>query len=137
MPAVECPASGLATWEDAVNESEPYLPQEVRDGLARARDRDRRRSGGRLRVQVGDTWYPILRYDETGFEVALQTAPKLRGLVEIHEGPRFLRSVLIVATEPVGDAMRYVFKRATAARTSPPLDYERPSDEPLGYLTSR
>ena len=131
------PALGVTTWEDAVNESEPYLPQDVREGLLRARDRDRRRGGGRLRVQMGETWFPILSYDETGFEVALQTAPKLRGLVEIHEGPRFLRTVLIVATEPVGDAMRYVFKRATAARTSPPLDYERPSETPSGYLTSR
>ncbi|WP_299812836.1 hypothetical protein [uncultured Jannaschia sp.] len=120
-----------------MDETEPHLPQEVREGLARARDRARRQTGGRLRVQMGDTWYPILSYDDAGFDVALQTAPKLRGLVEIHEGPRLLRSVLIVATEPVGTVMRYTFKRATAARTTAPLDYVRSGDEPLGYLASK
>lgn len=111
-----------------------YLPEEVRQGLARARARDRRATGGRMRVQVGDDWYPISAYDDDGFEVALEVAPKLRGLVEIHEGARLLRSVLIVAMAPTGTAMRYAFKRATAARDTAPLDYERRSEAPAGYL---
>ena len=124
-------------WRFAVTDSDMFfLPKDVREGLARARARDRKASGGRLRVQVGDTWYPITAYDETGFEVALEVAPKLRGLVEIHEGPRLLRSVLIVAMEPSGDVMRYAFKRATAARTTAPLDYERMGDLPSGYLSA-
>lgn len=117
--------------------SEPdhsYLPAEVLEGLARARDRDRRATGGRLRVQVGDDWYPITSYDAAGFEVAIEVAPKMRGLVEIHEGPTLLRSVLVVAVEQVGGAMRYAFKRTTAARKTPPLDYVRAGDAPAGYL---
>lgn len=112
------------------------LPQAVRSGIARARDRDRRASGGRLRVQTGEAWYPILSYDAAGFDVALEVAPKLRGLVEIHEGPRHLRSALIVATEPSGGVMRYVFKRVTAARMTAPIDYARDEDLPSGYLPS-
>lgn len=113
------------------------LPEAVRDGLARARDRDRRATGGRLRVQAGQDWHPILSYDSGGFEVALDVAPRLRGLVEIHDGPRHLHSALIVATEPSGRTMRYVFKRSTAARSTAPLDYARDGDVPAGYLPSR
>ncbi|MCK0167887.1 hypothetical protein MWU52_10035 [Jannaschia sp. S6380] len=113
-----------------------YLPKEVRDGLARARDRDRRATGGRMRVHVGEDWYPIAAYDDEGFEVALDVAPKLRGLVEIHEGAQLLRSVLIVAAAPTDTTMRYVFKRATAARDAAPLDYVRSGTDPVGLLTA-
>ncbi|GIT90980.1 hypothetical protein JANAI62_14350 [Jannaschia pagri] len=111
-----------------------FLPKDVREGLLVAQKRARRTSGGKLRVHVGDTWYPIRSYDETGFDVGLDVAPKLRGLVEIHEGSRILRTVLIVAAEPSGDVMHYDFKRATAARDTPPLDYPSDTTEPVGYL---
>ena len=100
-----------------------YLPKEVREGLERARSRDRRSSGGRLRVQVGDDWYPIRAWDRDGFEVALDHAPRLRGLVEIHDGPRMVRSALIVAGEVSGGTMRYGFKRVTTVRSAAPVDY--------------
>ncbi|WP_139176554.1 hypothetical protein [Jannaschia faecimaris] len=121
-----------------MSESDLYhLPKDVRDGLALARERDRKATGGRLRVQMGDTWYPIITFDEAGFEVLLSAfdgAPNLRGLVDIHEGPRMIRTVLIVAGEPSGETMRYDFKRATAPRTQAPVDYERKVDAPAGYL---
>lgn len=122
-----------------MSESEIYhLPVEVRNGLALARARDRKATGGRLRVQMGDTWYPIVSFDASGFEVPMQVfdgAPPLRGLVEIHEGPRMIRSVLVIAGEPTGDTMRYDFKRATIPRTQAPVDYERASEAPAGFLT--
>ncbi|MFO6464542.1 hypothetical protein ACK8OR_09120 [Jannaschia sp. KMU-145] len=114
-----------------------HLPKEVRDGLIAARARHQRATGGRLRVQVGDDWYPIRSCDDTGFEVGLDAAPKLRGLVEIHDGPRVVRSALIVAGDPNGDAMRYEFKRVTAARQNAPLDYERDGEAPAGLITVR
>ncbi|CTQ31563.1 hypothetical protein [Jannaschia rubra] len=115
--------------------ADPFpLPEDVREGLQKARDRDRRKTGGRLRVQVGDAWYPISAYDEHGFEVALSVAPKLRGLVEIHDGARLLRSVLIVAGEPLGEVMRYDIKRGTDARTDAPVDYEQPEGRPSAIL---
>lgn len=110
------------------------LPEAVRAGLLRARDRDRRATGGRLRVQVGEDWHPILAYDAAGFEVSLDAAMSLRGLVEIHDGPRHVHSALIVATEPVDGVMRYVFKRSTAARATAPLDYARDGDAPAGLI---
>ncbi|WP_179378919.1 hypothetical protein [Jannaschia marina] len=121
-----------------ISEADLYhLPVEVREGLALARKRDRRATGGRLRVQMGETWFPIVTFDDAGFEVPLEAfagAPNLRGLVEIHDGPRLIRTVLIIAGEPTGDTMRYDFKRATAARAQAPVDYERASDIPAGYI---
>ena len=110
------------------------LPRDVREGLIAARARDRLRSGGKLRVQVGADWYPILSYDDAGFEVAPDVAPKLRGLVEIHEGPSCLRTALIVAGEPGRRAVRYEFKRSTPVRDTAPVDYERATEAPAGYL---
>ncbi len=113
------------------------LPADVRAGLTAARARDRRTTGGRLRVQMGANWYPIAAFDATGFEVplaAFDDAPALRGLVEIHDGPRMIRSVLAIAVATVGDMMRYDFKRATLPRTRAPLDYESDVPEPAGYL---
>jgi hypothetical protein len=114
-----------------------HLPKEVRDGLLAARARDRRATGGRLRVQVGEDWYPIRAFDATGFEVAIDAAPKLRGLVEIHDGPTLLQTALIIACEADADVMRYEFKRVTAARADAPVDYERASEAPAGFLTAR
>lgn len=112
------------------------VPSEARESLSRAEARDRKASAGRMRVQVGEAWYPIAALDDAGFEVALDVAPKLRGLVEIHEGPRLLRSALIVAMGPIGDVMRYAFKRTTAPRMTAPLDYERTDALPSGYLAA-
>ena len=66
----------------------------------------------------------------------MDAAPHLRGLVEIHDGARHLRSALIVATEATGTTMRYVFKRSTAVRATAPLDYVREGAAPAGYLPS-
>lgn len=115
-----------------------FLPREVLEGLVQARRLHRRKSGGGMRVQVGQAWYPIRAYDETGFEVARDDAPKLRGLVEIHDGARMVRSALIVAAETLDGAIRYGFKRATAVRSTQPLDYETGGEAPAGgYLTAR
>lgn len=122
-----------------MNESEFYhLPKEVRAGLAAAQAKDRKATGGRLRVQMGETWYPIHSFDGTGFEIMLDVmagGPMLRGLVDIYEGPRMVRSVLIIAGEPDGKTMRYDFKRTTAPRVQAPVDYVRATDAPAGYLT--
>lgn len=113
-----------------------FLSKEVLEGLDRARQRDRKKTGGSLRVQIGDDWYPLLSYDRTGFEVAADIAPKLRGLVEIHDGPRHVRTALIMATEVTDGAIRYSFKRTTAPRLFAPVDYVLNSEQPAGYLTA-
>jgi hypothetical protein len=111
-----------------------FLSDEVRAGLDAARDRARRGTGGKLRVQIGDDWFPIRAFDATGFEVDLGAAPRLRGAVELHDGPRHVHSALIVATERRGDAIRYVFKRLTRVPDGQPLDYARETPEVAGLL---
>ncbi|WP_043919765.1 hypothetical protein [Jannaschia aquimarina] len=101
-----------------------YISPEIRMGLEAAR-KAAHRHGRRLRVQVGDIWYPIRSMDDDGIEIALDVAPKLRGHIEIHEGPRVIRTALIVAAEVRDDVMRYAFKRATAPRNEAPVDYVR------------
>ena len=58
-----------------------YLPKEVREGLEQARKAARRKSN-RLRLQAGDEVFPVLRAWDDGFALALEDAPKLRGLVD-------------------------------------------------------
>lgn len=99
------------------------FPTNLRTDPRRTSVKPRTQGRGRLRVQMDDVWFPITAFDATGFEVPRDVAPKLRGLVSIYDGSRLLHIVLVMAAEPVGDAMRYEFKRATVARTTAPLDY--------------
>lgn len=113
-----------------------FLPEEVREGLERAQARDRVRRG-RLRVQTGDAWVPVTAIDATGFEVAQGHAPRLRGLVEVHDGARHVRTCLVVAAEPTPrGGMRYEFKRDTAVRHAAALDYVAEREAPAGYLAA-
>ena len=112
-----------------------YLPDAVREELAAARKSERRKRATRV-VHVGDEAYPILEMTEEGFAVEADTAPRLRGFIDIYDGPRHLYQALIVASEEIGDMMRYEFKRNTAAAVSAPVDFERPDDRPAGLLPS-
>jgi hypothetical protein len=112
-----------------------FLPDAVRQELAAARKSARRKRATRV-VHVGDEAYPILEMTEDGFSVEADTAPKLRGFIDIYDGPRHLYQALIVASEEIGDMMRYEFKRNTAAAASAPVDFERPDDRPAGLLPS-
>ncbi len=112
------------------------LPKEVLAGLHAAQKRDRKRRS-RRRVHVGDAVYPILDFAEEGFAVDADTAPHLRGLVDIYEGVRHLYQALIVASAQDGDVMRYEFKRNTLATDHAPLDFERASNAPVALLPHR
>lgn len=101
-----------------------YLPKYLRDELAAAQRQTRKAKATRT-VHVGDEAYPILDMGEEGFAVEAATAPKLRGLIDIFDGPRHLYQALIVASAEEGDLMRYEFKRNTATQTAPPVDFER------------
>jgi len=110
-----------------------FLPQSVRDELAAAQKQDRRRRATRV-VHVGDEAFPILEMTERGFSVDAEDAPRLRGLIDIYDGPRHLYQALIVASEQVGDLMRYEFKRNTPAETRAPVDFETGTDRVAGLL---
>ena len=110
-----------------------YLPKDVRDGLEAARKRDQIKKS-RLRVQVGDEKFTILRYWDEGFSLDAEHAPHLRGLVDVYDGARHLSQCLIVASEEDAGEMVYEFKRETIAADRAPLDYEQSEHAPVALI---
>ena len=111
-----------------------FLPKEVRDGLDAARTRDMKRKS-RLRVELGGHVFPILRFWETGFAVDAARTAHLRGLVDVYDGARQVFQCLIVASTVENGELVCEFKRATAVRDTPALDFWRDENAPVGYLT--
>lgn len=110
-----------------------YLPKEVRAGLELARKANMKKKS-RLRVQVGDQTFTILRHWDDGFALDLDDAPHVRGLVDVYDGGRHLSQCLIVASEEEGGEMVYEFKRATTVSEKPPLDYFRDEAAPVALI---
>ncbi len=109
------------------------LPEEVLEGLRQARARDHGRKN-RLRVQVGDEQFSILRLWEGGFSLDAEAAPHIRGFVDIYDGTRQLYQCLVVCSSLEGGERIYEFKRQTAALEEAPLDYYRDEDAPIALL---
>jgi len=110
-----------------------FLPKEVAEGLNAARKKSLLKSS-RLRVHAGGDIVKVLRYWDTGFAVDLESAPKLRGLVDLYDGGKHLYQCLIVAAEEDGDEMAYEFKRNTMAADKAPLDFVRDANAPIALL---
>lgn len=110
-----------------------FLPKEVREGLEAARKRDLKRKS-RLRVQVGEAVFPILRFWDEGFALDASMTPNLRGLVDVFDGANHIFQCLIVATTAEGGELVCEFKRSTAVLDRPALDYWRDENAPVGYL---
>ena len=110
-----------------------YLPKEVREGLEAARVASLKKAS-RLRVMVGDDFFPVLALWKDGFAVELETAPALRGLVDLYDGSRHLYQCLIVASEAESGEMRYEFKRNTVVADQAPLDFYRDPTAPVALL---
>ena len=110
-----------------------FLPKEVREGLEAARKRDRLRKS-RLRVQVGEAVFPILRFWDGGFALDADRAPKLRGLVDIYDGARHIFQCLIVASVEDNGEVVCEFKRSTTVEDGPALDFWRDENAPVAYL---
>lgn len=110
------------------------LPEDILRGIEAAQRRAVRR-GSRLNVQAGDHVLPILRLWEGGFSVDAARSPRLRGLVDIYDGPRHLSQALIIAAGEEGGEMTYEFKRDTAITASPIRDYVEDRGATAGYLT--
>lgn len=110
-----------------------YLPQSLREELLRARQ-DAAAKRTRLRVEAAGESYRLTKLTRAGFSIAIEDAPKLRGLVDLFEGGRHLSQCLIVAAAEDGDQMVYEFKRNTAAHDGAPLDFERAVDAPIALL---
>lgn len=110
-----------------------FLPKEIAEGLDMARKREATRKS-RLRVQVGEAVFPLLRFRHDGFAMDADLAPKLRGLVDVYDGSRHIFQCLIMASEQEHGQVVYEFKRNTAVRDAAPLDYWRDEHAPIGYL---
>ncbi|MBM3615936.1 MAG: hypothetical protein FJX28_11035 [Alphaproteobacteria bacterium] len=110
-----------------------FLPKDIVEGLAMARNREAARKS-RLRVQVGEAVFPVLRFWHDGFAMDAVLTPKLRGLVDVYDGSRHIFQCLIVASSEEHGQIVYEFKRNTAVRDSAPLDYWRDEHAPVGYL---
>jgi hypothetical protein len=111
-----------------------FLPTEVRDGLEAARKREQRKRS-RLHVQVGDAVFPVLRFWQDGFALDGDLSPgKLRGLVDLYDGPRHVLQCLIVASAAENGELVCDFKRATAVSDRAAADYWRGENAPVGYL---
>jgi hypothetical protein len=112
-----------------------FLPKEVREGLEAARKRDQNRKS-RLRVQVGEAVYPVLRLWEDGLALDADLAPHLRGLVDVYDGARHLMQCLIIASNVENGALICDFKRSTNVTEKPALDFWKDENAPVGFLPS-
>lgn len=110
-----------------------YLPKEIQADLDAARIETARRKS-RYRVEAGAQSFRVLRLWDGGFSVATETAPELRGLVDLFDGGRHLYQALIVASEEEVGEVLYEFKRNTAAADAAPLDFARDPDAPIALL---
>jgi hypothetical protein len=111
-----------------------FLPEDVRKGLDAARKKDQKRRS-RLRLQVGDAIFPVLRFWDKGLALDAGLAPgQLRGLVDVHDGSRHVFQCLIVASSIENGELVCDFKRATPVADRAALDFERDANAPVGYL---
>lgn len=110
-----------------------FLPKDVRDGLEMARKRGNRRKS-RLRVQVGEAVFPVLRFWDEGFALDAGMAPNLRGLVDVYDGARHICQCLIVASSVENGELICDFKRSTLVSDRAPLDFWRDENAPVAYL---
>jgi hypothetical protein len=110
-----------------------FVPKEVQAGLDRAR-LARLKKASRIRLSADGVTYKVLRMWKTGFSIDAETAPNLRGLVDLYDGAIHLFQCLIVASEAEADEMRYEFKRLTAVSDKPALDFELSTDAPIALI---
>jgi hypothetical protein len=111
-----------------------FLPKEVREGLEAARKRDHKRKS-RLRVQVGEAVFPILRFWDEGFALDAGMTPNLRGLVDVYDGARHIFQCLIIASSTENGELVCDFKRSTMVSDRAPLDFWRDENAPIAYLS--
>jgi len=112
-----------------------FLPKEVREGLEKARKAALRRKS-RLRICAGGETFQILRLRQDGFALDAETAPHLRGLVDIYDGSKHLYQALVVASREDEDRgeLLFEFKRNTAATDKAPLDFYRDENAPIALI---
>lgn len=110
-----------------------FVPKEIQDGLDKAR-LAALTSKARLRLVANGTGHPILRIWKSGFALEAETAPHLRGLVDIYDGAIHHFQCLIVASEEANGEKRFEFKRLTAVSDRAARDFEVAQDAPKALV---
>lgn len=110
-----------------------FLPKDVREGLDAARKRDQKKRS-RLRVQVGEAVFPVLRFWDEGFALDASLTPNLRGLVDVYDGARHIFQCLIIASAHENGELVCDFKRSTMVSDRAPLDFWRDENAPVALL---
>jgi len=110
-----------------------YISPEVRKGLLAAQEKAMH-SSGRLSVHVGEEAFSIDKLWDGGFEIDRLRDPKLRGAVDIYDGPKHLFNALIIYSELQDEMMRYEFKQVSQAREQAPSDFVREQPAPIALL---
>lgn len=72
---------------------------------------------------------------DTGFAIEGETAPRLRGRVEIYDGSRLLYQCLVIDSAESGDEYVFEFKWVHAIPDRPPADFVREADAPIAMLS--
>ncbi len=110
-----------------------FLPEAVRQGLEEARKAALKRKD-RLSVHDGDDTYRIRRFWDGGFALDLEGSERLRGHVDIYDGPKHLYQCLVVSSVDDGDERVFEFKWLTPVTDKPAADFVRPDFVPAGLL---
>lgn len=110
-----------------------FLPDAVREGLEEARKAAMKRRD-RLAVHDGDDVYRIRRFWDGGFALDPEGSERLRGRVEIYDGPKHLYQCLVVSSiEDEGERV-FEFKWLTPVADGPAPDFVRPDFVPAGLI---
>lgn len=112
-----------------------FLADHVAAALQEARRKEAAKRN-RLKAVVGDRTFPVLRIDDRGFSIASEAPPKMRGYVDLFDGPQRLGRQLVVLASHRGGVARYEFKLQSAEGEAP-ADYVRESEKVAGLLTVR
>ena len=113
-----------------------FLPEAVRKGLEDARKAALRRKD-RLSVRDGDATHRIRRLWDGGFALDLNGSDKLRGYVDIYDGPKHLYQCLVVSAVADDEERVFEFKWLTPVADRPAADFVYPDFVPAGLLEKR
>ncbi len=111
---------------------ESSLPGEVLSAMEAGRRR-KRRARTRHLVVAGEREHRVMELTETGFVIAADGLPHLRGYVEIMLGEELVARRLAVFAWARDGLVGYEFKHDASSRETP-VDYVMP--ERLGLLTA-
>lgn len=110
-----------------------YLTDDLREGLREAAIR-KSRPGGRLHLRLGEAVFPVSRLWSGGLSAKAAGLTRLRGLVDLYDGPRHIGHCLIVASVLEGGELVCEFKTYQPVNDTPPVDFERTGGVVSGYL---